>query len=368
MVRYRYYDALARIKNQTMRKIYLYEEFVNENRITWGAEEVHKLGNMPKKEFAAQHKGESIDIFFTKDGNAIVTQRPSNLVYHGKDAAKINVAGIDFVYAGLENEFYKPEDWKKLLNSVYKGKKASVYPIAISEDFVIEGSTFDEEYPIEEAKAGRAWAGKLKNVDNLMAWMYDKGILGKGDKNAKDSVFRQYYRYYNDGDFPGSLRAKGYNTYMPEEKIEAALEEMIEEFIKKILAKYSGKFDRSDFRYDMLLGDLNTLSDILKREDAYSLINYWSKEIDVKDNEFQALLQQLKEEYKLADEAVNKKLAQLGTPMNNVTISHRKKTLEDKNAWDKSESVPYNSMAVTMRKMYGIIEDVIQAAKRAKAL
>ena len=37
-----------------MRKIYLYEQFVNENRITWGAEEVHKLGNMPKKEFAAQ--------------------------------------------------------------------------------------------------------------------------------------------------------------------------------------------------------------------------------------------------------------------------------------------------------------------------
>jgi len=341
-----------------MKKIILFEEFINESRITYGAEEIHDLGNMPRKEFAAQHKGESVDIFFTKDSKATVSDRKSNVIYHGKDAAKsIKLGDVQYIYAGLEDEFYKPEDWVKLLAAVYKGRRANVHGIVIA-----------ESEQIDEAKAGRAWEGKIKNIDNLLSWMYDKGIMGKGDMGAKDSLFRQYYRYYNDGDFPGSLKSRGFNSYMPSEKIEAALEELIEDYIKKILSKYSGKFTRSDFHYDMLLKDLNLLKDLLKREDVYSLINYWTKEIDVKDTEFQALLQQLKEEYKIADEAVNKKLATLGLDMRNNGISYRKQKLEDEGQWEKSESVPYANMGTTMRKMTAIIEDVIQAAKRAKGI
>jgi hypothetical protein len=416
-----------------MKKIILFEEFINESRITYGAEEIHDLGNMPKKEFATQHKGEGVDIFFTKDGKATVSDRKSNLIYHGKDAAKsIKLGDVQYIYAGLEDEFYKPEDWVKLLNSVYKGKRANVHGIIIAEslnegftkdkllkliskldDAIItvkgkkytiynpdngnddntamwgtdtikalnsDGDEFEFKYSdiqdfskdfdesIDEAKAGRAWEGKIKNIDNLLSWMYDKGIMGKGDMGAKDSLFRQYYRYYNDGDFPGSLKSRGFNSYMPAEKIAAALEELIEDYIKKILSKYSGKFTRSDFHYDMLLKDLNLLKDLLKREDVYALINYWTKEIDVKDTEFQALLQQLKEEYKIADEAANKKLATLGLDMKNTGISYRKQKLEDEGQWEKSESVPYTNMATTMRKMTAIIEDVVQAAKRAKGI
>jgi hypothetical protein len=76
----------------------------------------------------------------------------------------------------------------------------------------------------------------------------------------------------------------------------------------------------------------------------------------------------LKEEYKIADEAANKKLATLGLDMKNTGISYRKQKLEDEGQWEKSESVPYTNMATTMRKMTAIIEDVVQAAKRAKGI
>ena len=90
----------------------------------------------------------------------------------------------------------------------------------------------------EASHAGRAWSGKIKNIDNLLSWMYDKGILNKTEQAEKDRTFRQYYRYYNDGDIPQGMR------FDSEEKIELAIEQKVEEFIKKILAKYTGKYDR----------------------------------------------------------------------------------------------------------------------------
>lgn len=48
----------------------------------------------------------------------------------------------------------------------------------------------------EASKAQRAWNGKLKNVDALMAWLYDKDILTKTEKAQKDKIFNAYYRFY----------------------------------------------------------------------------------------------------------------------------------------------------------------------------
>ena len=123
-----------------------------------------------------------------------------------------------------------------------------------------EGFLFESEVNEtlhEASQAGRAWSGKLTNVDNLMSWMYDKGIMNKTEQAEKDRTFREYYRYYNDGDIPRSMRG------MKDEEIELNIEKKVEEFIKKILAKYTGKFDRRDFRVDTLLGDLYTLDNIV---------------------------------------------------------------------------------------------------------
>ena len=110
---------------------------------------------------------------------------------------------------------------------------------------------------LTEAKARNAWNGKLKHIDNLLAWMYDKDILTKTEKAEKDRIFHAYYRYYNDGDFPRALSLKGFSKYSSSEEVETALEEYLNDFIKKILSKYAGKYSRKEFRYDQLNDQLN---------------------------------------------------------------------------------------------------------------
>ena len=44
----------------------------------------------------------------------------------------------------------------------------------------------------------RAWSNKLDKINNFLEYAYDS--MSASDKKLKDSVFRAYYRYYNDGD------------------------------------------------------------------------------------------------------------------------------------------------------------------------
>ena len=109
----------------------------------------------------------------------------------------------------------------------------------------------------EKQFAGRAWYGKLKRIDELLSWLYDKNILNKTDKNKKDVIFNRYYRYYNDGDVPRGKKYPPVPTGIPlnrnskaAKKIEQILEEEVTEFIKATLKKYSKKYNRKDFRKD----------------------------------------------------------------------------------------------------------------------
>ena len=109
------------------------------------------------------------------------------------------------------------------------------------------------EFLNEAAHPRRAWNGKLEKIDKLLAWMYDKDILSKGDQKRKDSIFNAYYRYYNDGDFPRILSTRGFNKYQDKTKIETALENIIDEFLKEMLTKYLPKVDRTTYRLDQTL-------------------------------------------------------------------------------------------------------------------
>ena len=91
-----------------------------------------------------------------------------------------------------------------------------------------------ESFLNEASYSGRAWSGKLSNIDNLLSWMYDKGILNKSEQGEKDRKFREYYRWYNDGDRPSGLTGS-------DADIESYLERSIDDFIKKVLTKYAGK-------------------------------------------------------------------------------------------------------------------------------
>lgn len=101
-------------------------------------------------------------------------------------------------------------------------------------------------------KAYRAWNNKLRNINRLLWWLYDNDILTKTEQRQKDKVFRQYYRYHNDGDFP---RALSQTTKLwrlsPKTEIAEQLELYVENFIKELLVKYWSKIDRQVFWSDM---------------------------------------------------------------------------------------------------------------------
>lgn len=231
----------------------------------------------------------------------------------------------------------------------------------------------------EASQAGRAWSGKLKNIDNLMSWMYDREIINKGEQSEKDKTFREYYRYYNDGDIPRSMRG------MKDEDIELNIEKKVEEFIKKILAKYTGKYDRKDFRVDTLLGDLSTLQDIVGGHDGgkgepdpYGLLNYWDKKINTGNSEFEKMLGELRPLYdtvrKAADDIVDKEVADgiykdeksYNIPGKSTGLSYVRQKLQDAKVWNPDAEKKYMKIKEHMLKMSEILKNVIEATQRLK--
>jgi len=99
----------------------------------------------------------------------------------------------------------------------------------------------------QKTKVHRAWNNKLKGINNLLFWMYETDVLNKGEKAKKDSIFRQYTRYYNDGDAPRGVLTKykvgPYDTL----NVELKLEQYLEDFICLILNKYRGKYDKTEY-------------------------------------------------------------------------------------------------------------------------
>lgn len=247
--------------------------------------------------------------------------------------------------------------------------------IKLFEEFVKDES---EEHIDEASHPRRAWSGKIENIDKLLSWMYDKNILNKGEKAEKDSKFRQYYRFYNDNDFPAGLRSRGIHPGMKREVIESALEEYIEEFIKKVLAKYTGKFDRKDFHIDTILSDLNTLHSKTIEPDPYGLLEYWGKKINVNDSEFEKMLADLKPLYddakKAANDIVDKEIAtgvykdvkSWNIPGTSRALPYQRSELQHKNVWTPDAEKKYQKMENHMLKMGEILSNVIEATQRLK--
>jgi len=226
----------------------------------------------------------------------------------------------------------------------------------------------------EATTAGRAWSGKIENIDKLLAWMYDKGILNKGEQKEKDRRFHQYYRYYNDGDFPSDLKSRGISKWDSKEKIQTALEQYIEEFIKKVLAKYTGKYDRKDFRIDTILADLNTLKSTIDRNDPHSMI-YFSDKVKIDDPEFDKLIDQMKKQAEDLQEASDKVVktsdvykgkSSYEIPTKNNGITWKKQKMESDKVWTPELEKMYVALTQTISKIGVIIDNVIEATKELK--
>lgn len=221
-----------------------------------------------------------------------------------------------------------------------------------------------KELLTEASTARRGWDGKLKKVDALLAWMYDKDILTKGEKSKKDQVFRAYYRYYNDGDMPGTLKSQGFNKYSDPAKVEAALEKYLEDFMKTLLTKYLPKIDRTEFRLDKLISDLNTVISVATQHDAYGLLTYWLKTVKLSDPDgtLKQLVDTLNTQYAaLKDEADAKHPAS-----HNRVMSSRVDMLKDANVWSPKMQKAWDAAGETMDKIAEFLGNVKEAAKTMK--
>jgi hypothetical protein len=237
-----------------------------------------------------------------------------------------------------------------------------------------------ESFLNEASFAGRAWSGKIKNIDDLLSWMYDKGVLTKAEQATKDSKFREYYRWYNDGDTPRGLNG------MSDAKIEEYLERSIEDFIKTVLSKYAGKYDRRSFQFDKLLSEYYTIQGNLKGSesmgrdkvfdyDINSFIYFYDK-LGKVEPEFDKLVVDLKKQFedfsKDADKAIedyrkaNPDIKSYEGPSTNKIFNAK---IEDmKNADILTPAIEKKAEAIrkTCDTLYVILGNVIEATTKAK--
>lgn len=212
----------------------------------------------------------------------------------------------------------------------------------------------------------RGWNGKLKRIDDLLSWMYDKGVLNKGEKAEKDRLFKQYYRWYNDGDVPLKLKRMGFDKYnmriSGNDNLlggEAELEKMIDGFISKILTKYLPKINRKNFRIDTAISDLKMVHSTAKRMDISSLI-FWVKrsKTEIKPTE----LVKLEELYTKFTKEFNSAPEKEGTNpydgLRNKVYHHLIDSVDD---MSKEQLKIFRSYDLKLRALVAQYEDTVKA-------
>lgn len=230
----------------------------------------------------------------------------------------------------------------------------------------------------EASKAQRAWNGKLKKVDALMAWLYDKDILTKAEKAQKDKIFYAYYRFYNDGDIPKALQLKGFHmikrktgpkaydyTRDPSHGTEEALEEYLDKFIKSILTKYLPKIDRTDFRLDKAIKDLETVIKICGQYDPHGILTYWIKTVkmDPESNpKLEALVAKLQKQYDSIKAAADK----ASPKTSNTTMSYRKEKMKEESTWNDAMEKQWVTLTETMDEITEFLKNIQEGIKKLK--
>ena len=194
--------------------------------------------------------------------------------------------------------------------------------------------------------------------------MYDKDILTATDKQEKDKVFRQYYRYYNDGDLPAALRVKGISKYN-EKRVEEELEKYLEAFIKKMLAKYLPKIDRTEFRYDSIIKNLETVHSVAKNNDTHGLLEYWLKKVKVKDED--GTLAKLVWDLQNIHNSLKRKIKDESSLHLNLTLVASREHMKKEKSWTKNMEKDYIEVTDLCSKIANFIDSLISGINKLKA-
>lgn len=237
-----------------------------------------------------------------------------------------------------------------------------------------------EQFIEEKSNAGRAWEGRLGNVDDLMAWLYRKDILTTTEKVEKDKIFNGYYRFYNDGDTPDWLRVDRNETE------EEALENALDDFIKEILAKYTGKYYRNTFRYDTLLSELNTLQTYIKDTarptvfsyDVHSFLYFYNKTPKTGNAKFDKSVVKLEQLFKKFEKTADaqiekylkdsKKKEEFGGISTNIILGVKVEKMQEVEIWNDKNRKEYKDIVEVGDRIYQMIEEIIEGIKMAQKL
>jgi len=103
-------------------------------------------------------------------------------------------------------------------------------------------------------KLMRAWANRLDQLNGFANYLDEKGFLNKGESNEKATIFRAYYRFYNDGDYP-----HGYK-FQSRQVVQEYLENRLEKFMKKIIKKNMTPAIRTGVRRAKLKDTIDTIT------------------------------------------------------------------------------------------------------------
>ncbi len=212
-----------------------------------------------------------------------------------------------------------------------------------------------------ETKPRRGWNNKIARIDGLLAWMYDRHILSDRDKAKKDSIFRQYYRYYNDGDFPQSLRSKGVAAYQGKARVEEALEEMLERFIKDVLARYAGKYNRQEYRLESAVKDIAQVKAYADEMEVHDLLDVLEKDKGVKDDSLSAQVKGLRMSY----DVLRKAMTDRSPGFSNHSVAFARSGMQKAGEWDTRLSGMYADVAALTARIGVALGDALSAAEQA---
>lgn len=230
-----------------------------------------------------------------------------------------------------------------------------------------------------EVKVGRAWSGKLEKIDKLFMWMYEKGILSKGEKSKKDKLFHKYYRWYNDGDFPSGLKNSDGNTLYKQPKefvpgkswkdyspffkmnVEEILEYNLEDFIKNVLKKYWSKIDRKEFSIDTSIKAIKELLEMVEKEWVGGL-SYWSK--NTNDPEVKSRIANITSISKDLQNEISKVDPELGRKV--VEYAHDELVKTKK--WTSSMESKWKEIKKELVEIKFLLDNILASLEKMKAL
>ena len=194
---------------------------------------------------------------------------------------------------------------------------------------------------------------------------FPSGSLGNA---SLEDVFETYvFFFFSDSKHVILEWLQVFNTYPLScyHGTEEALEEYLDKFIKSILTKYLPKIDRTDFRLDKAIKDLETVIKICGQYDPHGILTYWIKTVkmDPESNpKLEALVTKLQKQYDSLKAAADK----ASPKTSNTTMSYRKEKMKEESTWDAAMEKQWVALVETMDEITEFLKNIQEGIKKLK--